>query len=116
MPTCSGSLRHSREIPRYSTRSGSGQPCPKPDVRRLFAGAARGGAAGLSRQGGQPIAQAEFIKVQKFLGGISYPASSEQLVDHARGNEAGGDVLHALRSIPGREYDGPNEVSKAATK
>jgi hypothetical protein len=25
-------------------------------------------------------------------------------------------VLDALRSIPGREYDGPNEVSKAATK
>ena len=71
---------------------------------------------GLSRQGREQIAQAEFIKVQKFLGGTSYPATREQLVEHARGNEADGDVLDALRSIPDREYDGPNEVSKAVTK
>jgi hypothetical protein len=59
------------------------------------------------------MAQAEFIKVQKALGGISYPATREQLVKHARGNQAEKDVLDALQNIPDREYDGPNEVSKA---
>jgi hypothetical protein len=62
------------------------------------------------------MAQAEFIKVQKSLGGISYPATKEQLIEHARGNQAEKDVLDALQNIPDREYDGPNEVSKAVTR
>jgi hypothetical protein len=71
---------------------------------------------GLSRQGGPQMAQAEFIKVQKSLGGISYPATREQLIEHARGNKADSDVLDALHGIPDQEYDGPNEVSKAVSK
>ena len=62
------------------------------------------------------MAQAEFIKVQKSLGGISYPATKDQLVEHARSQQADQDVLDALQSIPDREYDGPNEVSKAVSK
>jgi hypothetical protein len=59
------------------------------------------------------MAQAEFIKVQKFLGGVNYPATKDQLIEHARGKDAGQDVLDALQDMPDREYDGPNEVSKA---
>ena len=62
------------------------------------------------------MAQAEFIKVQKSLGGISYPATKDQLVEHARSQHADRDVLDALQSIPDQEYDGPNEVSKAVSK
>ena len=62
------------------------------------------------------MAQAEFIKVQKFLGGISYPASRDQLIDHARGKKADKDVLDALQELPHREYEGPNEVSQAVAK
>jgi uncharacterized protein DUF2795 len=62
------------------------------------------------------MAQAEFIKVQKFLGGISYPASKDQLIDHARGKKADKDVLDALQELPDREYEGPNEVSQAVAK
>ena len=62
------------------------------------------------------MAQAEFIKVQKFLGGISYPASRDQLIDHARGKKADKDVLDALQELPDREYEGPNEVSQAVAK
>jgi hypothetical protein len=52
--------------------------------------------------------------VQKALGGISYPATRDQLVEHARGKNAGtGDILAVLQDIPDREYGGPNEVSKA---
>ena len=62
------------------------------------------------------MAQAEFIEVQKALGGISYPATRDQLVEHAKGKNAGQDILDALQSLPDREYDGPNEVSKAVAK
>jgi hypothetical protein len=62
------------------------------------------------------MAQAEFIEVQKALGGISYPATKDQLVEHAKGKHAGQDVLDALQGLPDREYDGPNEVSKAVAK
>lgn len=62
------------------------------------------------------MAQAEFIQVQKALGGISYPATKDQLIEHARGANASRDVLDALQQIPDQEYDGPNEVSKAVAK
>lgn len=62
------------------------------------------------------MAQAEFIEVQKALGGISYPASRDQLIEHAQGKKASQDVLEALKRIPDRSYDGPNEVSKAVAK
>jgi hypothetical protein len=62
------------------------------------------------------MAQAEFIKVQKFLSGVSYPASKNDLVEHARGQKADKDVLEALEGMPDREYDGPNAVSSAVAK
>ncbi|HEX4287934.1 MAG TPA: DUF2795 domain-containing protein [Trebonia sp.] len=62
------------------------------------------------------MAQAEFIQVQKALGGISYPATRDQLINHARGANADKDVLGALQRIPDQQYEGPNEVSKAVAK
>ena len=62
------------------------------------------------------MTQPEFIEVQKALGGVSYPATKDQLIEHARGKNASKDILDALQSIPDREYDGPNEVSKAVAK
>ncbi len=58
------------------------------------------------------MALADFIRVQKFLGGIHYPATKQQLVDHARGNQANDKALSALRGMPEREYSGPEEVSR----
>jgi hypothetical protein len=62
------------------------------------------------------MAQAEFIEVQKALGGISYPATRDQLIKHAQGSNASKDILAVLQDIPDQEYDGPNEVSKAVAK
>ena len=62
------------------------------------------------------MAQAEFIEVQKALGGVSYPATKDQLIRHAKGNNAGQETLAVLGDVPDREYDGPNEVSKAVAK
>jgi hypothetical protein len=52
------------------------------------------------------------IQMQKFLGGVDYPASKDDLVRHAEGKGADDAVLDNLRKIPDREYDGPNAVSQ----
>jgi hypothetical protein len=55
----------------------------------------------------------DFIEVQKYLSGVDYPASKEQLVEHAKKKGAPEDLLNDLNAIPDEEYDGPNRVSSA---
>ncbi|GAA3742009.1 hypothetical protein HDA32_003355 [Spinactinospora alkalitolerans] len=62
------------------------------------------------------MAQAEFITVQKALAGIHYPASRDDLTEHARGNDADKDILDVLGRIPDQRYEGPDDVSKAVTE
>jgi len=52
------------------------------------------------------------VQVQKFLGGIDYPASKAEII--AAAEDAGADdrVLEALEGIPDREYDAPTAVSR----
>jgi hypothetical protein len=53
------------------------------------------------------------IQVQKYLGGIDYPASAADIVEKAESAGAPDEVLEALRGLPDREYDSPPAVSKA---
>jgi hypothetical protein len=55
---------------------------------------------------------ADFIKVYRFLRGIRYPATKQQLVDQARSNRADEEALSSLREMPEGEYSGPDEVSR----
>jgi hypothetical protein len=55
---------------------------------------------------------ADFIKVYRFLRGIRYPATKQQIVDRARSNQADAQALAALRDMPEREYSGLDEVSR----
>lgn len=59
------------------------------------------------------MAQAQLIEVQKCLAGISYPASREDLIAHAKDHGAGKAILAALSDLPDTTYDGPNKVSSA---
>ncbi len=59
------------------------------------------------------MALADFIKVHKFLGGVRYPATKQQLIDRARGNQADDEALGTLSGIPEREYRSPDDVSRA---
>lgn len=56
------------------------------------------------------------VQMQKFLGGIDYPASRDDLVAHAERSGADEAVLSQLRELPDRSYDGPNAVSQAYAK
>ena len=55
------------------------------------------------------------IQIQKFLGGIDYPASKETLVSRAKESGADSNVLDALQNIPDKEYDSPTDVSSAVS-
>ena len=62
------------------------------------------------------MARGEFIEVQKYLAGADYPATREQLLEHAKRQGANKEALEALGGIPDGEYDGPNKVSSAVAK
>jgi hypothetical protein len=53
------------------------------------------------------------IDVQKALSGMDYPASKQQIVQHAEEHGGSEDVLEALKGIEDREYEGPSGVSSA---
>jgi hypothetical protein len=53
------------------------------------------------------------IQIQKYLGGLDYPASRDDVVETAKGNDAPDDVVDALGRIPDESYDAPTAVSKA---
>lgn len=56
------------------------------------------------------------IRLQKFLGGMTYPASRDELIEHARSAGADDTTMEHLRALPDRRFDGPNEVSKSFSK
>ena len=51
------------------------------------------------------------IDIQKALKGMDYPATKEQILEHAKGSDK--EVLDALDKIDDREYEGPSGVSAA---
>ena len=57
------------------------------------------------------MSQSNPIQIQKYLSGVDYPVTKDQLLEKARDNGAGQDVLAALEKLPERDYNGPNAVS-----
>lgn len=51
------------------------------------------------------------VQVQKFLGGLDYPASKQALLDKAREKGADQRLLETLQRLPDRQYDSPVAVS-----
>lgn len=56
------------------------------------------------------------IQVQKFLSGVNYPASKDDLVKKAQQEGASQDVISTLQQMPGDRYNSPNDVSEAIGK
>lgn len=56
------------------------------------------------------------IEMQKSLGGVSYPASKEQIVRTAKEHGAPKKIMDALKSMPDKEYDSPAEINKEVGK
>jgi hypothetical protein len=56
------------------------------------------------------------VQLQKYLGGVDYPASKEDLVRRAQEQGADTEALQTLRSLPFEEFNSPNDVSEAVGK
>ncbi len=53
------------------------------------------------------------VQIQKFLKGMDYPASKDELVSHAREHGADKEVCAILERLSQEEFTTPAEVSKA---
>lgn len=53
------------------------------------------------------------IELQKYLEGVDYPASKDDLVKAAERNGAPDDVLNALQELGENKFNGPPGVMKA---
>ena len=56
------------------------------------------------------------IQVQKFLGGVDYPASKDDIVRTAREQGADDNVLSTLEALGPQEFNSPNDISEAIGK
>ncbi|NTV30671.1 DUF2795 domain-containing protein [candidate division WWE3 bacterium] len=56
------------------------------------------------------------IQIQKFLAGVDYPATKDELVDSAVEQGADDSVIESLQSLPDQEYQKPTDVSEALGK
>jgi hypothetical protein len=53
------------------------------------------------------------IEVQRYLGGIDYPAAKADVVATAESNDAPDEIIEALQAMDEEEFDGPDEVQAA---
>lgn len=54
------------------------------------------------------------VAIEKHLKGVDYPASNEDLIQHAQDQNAPEDVLSVLKRMPEQKYNSPIDVTKAA--
>lgn len=52
------------------------------------------------------------IEIGKHLKGIKFPVNKENLVEHARQNQAPREILSVLERMPDREFRNAADVSK----
>lgn len=53
------------------------------------------------------------VQVQKFLGGVDYPATRDDLVSYAKQQGADNNILQTIQSLPYDNFDTPADVSEA---
>ncbi|GAB2985119.1 DUF2795 domain-containing protein [Frigoribacterium salinisoli] len=56
------------------------------------------------------------IQIQKYLSGLDYPVSKDDLVANAKDQGAPDDVLDALQGLEGDSFDAPTDVSKGLSQ
>lgn len=59
------------------------------------------------------MAKVNPIQVQKFLGGIDYPCSKQDIINRAKERGADDQVLDTLSSLRMERFNSPNDVSEA---
>ncbi|ALF51938.1 hypothetical protein ACX27_02230 [Nostoc piscinale CENA21] len=63
------------------------------------------------------MAKANPVEIQKHLKGMDYPASKQELVQHAQKQGADRKVLSLLEQLPdNEEFENPTDVNKAISE
>ena len=62
------------------------------------------------------MAKVNPIQVQKFLKGVDYPASKQDLLAHLEREGADEDVRSTLQQLPDESFQTPADVSEAIGK
>jgi hypothetical protein len=53
------------------------------------------------------------IQLQKFLKGVDYPASKQEIISTARSHGADQAVVSTLEALPMDQFNSPNDISEA---
>ncbi len=53
------------------------------------------------------------VEVEKFLSGVDYPASKEELIRKAQDEGADENVIKTLKALQQEEFNSPKDVSEA---
>ncbi len=56
------------------------------------------------------------IQVQKYLKGVDYPASKQELIKKAQAEGADQNVIQTLQAMPMERFNSPNDVAEAIGK
>jgi hypothetical protein len=56
------------------------------------------------------------IQLQKYLKGLDYPVTRQQLIEAARKNGADENVISTLQQLSDKKYDAPVDVSEEVGK
>lgn len=59
------------------------------------------------------MAHANPIQIQKYLKGVDYPASKQDLIKSAKKNGADESVCASLEQLPDEDFQTPADVSEA---
>ncbi len=62
------------------------------------------------------MAKTNPVQLQKYLKGLDYPASKNEIVGHAEKHGGDKQVLDTLRRLPDEKYQTPADVSQAVGK
>ena len=56
------------------------------------------------------------FRIQKFLGGLRYPAAKHDIVEWAKGKGADHEIVSALQSLPEHSYDNPVALARLGAR
>lgn len=56
------------------------------------------------------------IQLQKFLGGLDYPAGKQDIIEKAKKHGADENTMDVLEKIPDQEYSSPVAISREVGK
>ncbi len=65
------------------------------------------------KQGMQEMKRVSPVQVEKFLKGMDFPATKEDIINKARQQGADDNVLETLRMLPDKQYNSPTDISRA---